>query len=177
MDASHRPKPRYRAFLVHSRPGNTFPLVMEFICAYDVPVSESSIGIGAVRTPSTSRPLRQRIVALVAAYAIALAGLLAGFGGARAEAAAAAAIPGGVICHTLVPGPQQPASDPGNGHTCIDDCCVGCLMLMAALPPPPATVVGAPQAVTQRLEPLQTAVLAAGPDTKSHRSRAPPLPA
>ena len=45
------------------------------------------------------RLLQKRLVALAAAYAIALSGLIANFGGAQ-MAAAAAAQPGSIICHT-----------------------------------------------------------------------------
>jgi hypothetical protein len=124
---------------------------------------------------STKRLLRRRIVALVAAYAIAFASLISSFGAASAAAASAAA-PGGIICHTDVAGQHAPSSDQDGGKICVDNCCVGCLMLMAAVPPP-AKIVGALQSSGQRLKPLASVVLAAGPDTKSHRSRAPPLAA
>jgi len=132
-------------------------------------------GVWAVRKVFTERPLRRRIIALVAAYTIALSSLLASYGAARAAAETAA--PGGIICHTLVAGQQTPSSDETNNKICADCCCVGCLMLMAALPPPPAKVVGALQSATEPLTLPAIAGLAAGPATKSHRSRAPPLPA
>ena len=44
-------------------------------------------------------------------------------------------------------------------------------------PPPPVTAVALPQSVSERTQPPAIAVLAAGPETKSHRSRAPPLTA
>jgi hypothetical protein len=123
------------------------------------------------------RPLRRRIVALVAAYAIALSSLIASFGAARA-AAEAAAVPGGIICHTVIDGRHTPSPAQGNGKLCIDCCCgVGCTMLMAALPPPPTGAAPLLQASSHRLAPLDAAVPAGGPDTKSHRSRAPPLTA
>jgi hypothetical protein len=120
--------------------------------------------------------LRRRVIALVAAYAIAFAGLISSFG-AASTAAASAATPGGVICHTDVIGQQAPASDQDGGKVCVDNCCVGCLILMAALPPPPTKAVGAPQSSGQRLEPLAITVPAIAPHTTSHRSRAPPLAA
>ncbi|HUD85100.1 MAG TPA: hypothetical protein VMR17_01550 [Xanthobacteraceae bacterium] len=120
--------------------------------------------------------LRRRFVALAAAYAIAIASLVASFGAARA-AAETAAIRGGVICHTIVGGQSSPATDETTGKICVDNCCVGCLMLLAALPPPPLKVFGAPQSVAQLLIPPAAVVLAAGPHGKSHRSRAPPLSA
>ena len=119
------------------------------------------------------RPLRRRIVALAAAYAIALASLVASFGAASAAADAAAA-PNGVICHTLVAGDQAPSSGDTNNNHCIDNCCIGCLMLIAAVPPPPAKLTGAPLSASQSIAPLQTIALVGGLETKDHRSRAPP---
>ena len=121
------------------------------------------------------RPLQRRIVALAAAYAIALASLIASFG--AASAAAAAAAPNGIICHTLVAGDEAPASGDTNNKHCIDNCCIGCLMLMAAVPPPPAKIVLAPLSASQSLAPPQNIALAGGLKTKDHRSRAPPLAA
>ena len=121
------------------------------------------------------RPLRQRIVALAAAYAIALASLIASFG--AASAAASAAGPTGVICHTLVAGDEAPSSGDTNAKHCIDNCCIGCLMLVAAVPPPPAKITGAPLAASQSIAPPQDIVLVGPLQTKDHRSRAPPLAA
>jgi hypothetical protein len=125
-----------------------------------------------VRKYFVRRPLQRRIVALAAAYAIALASLIASFG--AASAAAAAAAPSGIICHTLVTGDEAPAS--GDTHTkhCIDNCCIGCLMLLAAVPPPPAKITGAPLSAGQAVAPPRNIVLTGGLETKDHRSRAPP---
>lgn len=121
--------------------------------------------------------LRQRVVALVAAYAIALAGLLANFGGAQ-MAAAAAGQPVGVICHTDVLGDPAPSADTSTGSkSCIDDCCTGCLMLTAALPPPPATAIALTLSAGERIAPPPVASFVVTPQAKSHRSRAPPLTA
>jgi hypothetical protein len=125
-----------------------------------------------VRKYFARRPLRRRIVALAAAYAIALSSLIASFG--AASAAAAAAAPNGVICHTLVAGDQAPSSGDTNGKHCADNCCIGCLMLMAAVPPPPAKIIGAPLSARQSIAPPQNIVLSGGLETKDHRSRAPP---
>ena len=121
------------------------------------------------------RPVRRRIVALAAAYAIALSSLIASFG--AASAAAAAAAPNGIICHTLVAGDEAPASGDTNSKHCADNCCIGCLMLMAALPPPPAKIIGTPLAASQSIAPPQDIVLVGALQTKDHRSRAPPLAA
>jgi hypothetical protein len=128
-----------------------------------------------VRKYFARRPLRRRIVALAAAYAIALASLIASFG--AASAAAAAAAPNGIICHTLVAGDEAPASGDTNNKHCIDNCCIGCLMLMAAVPPPPAKIVLAPLSASQSIAPPQNIALIGGLKTKDHRSRAPPLAA
>jgi hypothetical protein len=128
-----------------------------------------------VRKYFARRPLQRRIVALAAAYAIALASLIASFG--AASAAAAAAAPNGIICHTLVAGDEAPASGDTNNKHCIDNCCIGCLMLMAAVPPSPAKIVLAPLSASQSLAPPQNIALAGGLKTKDHRSRAPPLAA
>jgi hypothetical protein len=125
-----------------------------------------------VRKYFARRPTRRRIVALAAAYAIALASLIASFGAASAAAEAAAA-PSGVICHTLVAGDQAPSSGDTNNKHCIDNCCIGCPMLMAAVPPP-AKISSAPLSAGQSIAPPQNIVLIGGPETKDHRSRAPP---
>ncbi len=118
------------------------------------------------------RTLSRRAVALFAAYTIALASLLATFTAARATADTNNAL--GVICHTLDPGPNAPVGGQDNGKACAENCCIGCLMLTAALPPPPLRVAGAPQSAGQLLSPLAVAPLAAVSFTKAHRSRAPP---
>jgi DUF2946 family protein len=128
-----------------------------------------------VRKYFARRPLRRRIVALAAAYAIALSSLIASFG--AASAAAVAAAPNGIICHTLVAGDEAPASGDTNNKHCIDNCCIGCLMLMAAVPPPPAKIVLAPLSASQSIAPPQNIALVGGLKTKDHRSRAPPLAA
>ena len=119
------------------------------------------------------RPLRRRIVALAAAYAIALASLIASFGAASA-AGDAAAIAGGVICHASIAGDEAPAPGDTNSTHCVGNCCVGCLMLTAAVPAPPAKITGAPLAASQSIAPPQNIVLVGGVETKDHRSRAPP---
>jgi hypothetical protein len=120
---------------------------------------------------------QKRLVALATAYAIALAGLIANFGGAQ-MAAAAAAQPGGIICHTDFAGGHAPSPAPspdsGTHKTCIDDCCTGCLTLAAALPPAPANAGAIPPSASVRVTPLAVAVFVFSPRTKSHRSRAPP---
>jgi hypothetical protein len=129
-----------------------------------------------VRNLFTERTRPRRFVALVAAYAIALSGLLANFTAARA-AIETANSPIGIICHTLQTDQQAPAHDQGGDQACAANCCSGCLMAMAALPPPPVTVAGAPQGTGLLLSLPAADAVVAGSETKSHRSRAPPLPA
>ena len=132
--------------------------------------------VGTVRKQSSMRPLWQRVVALTAAYAIALATLIASFGAARAAAEIAAA-PNAIICHTIVAGDEAPAPASDQTNHCAENCCIGCLMLLGALPPPPSKVVGAPQSASHMLALPLRAVLVGGFKTKDHRSRAPPLAA
>jgi hypothetical protein len=122
------------------------------------------------------RPMWQRVVALTAAYAIALSSLIASFGAARAAAETAAA-PNLIICHTVLAGDEAPAPASDQSNHCADNCCVGCVMLLAALPPPSTKAVGAPVSASQPLVLPQTVVLGGGLKTKDHRSRAPPLAA
>lgn len=121
------------------------------------------------------RSLRRRIIALAAAYVIALGGLFASRVGA--DMAAAAIGSGTITCHSDAAGAPSPAHNDKNGNACIDCCCVGCAMLMAALPPPPIKAIGAPQSVARLLALPALAVVPAASPTRSHQSRAPPLPA
>jgi hypothetical protein len=131
-----------------------------------------------VRKYFARRPLRRRIVALAAAYAIALASLIASFASASAAAEAATAPDGIIICHTVVAGDETPSpADQTNGKHCIDNCCIGCLMLMAAVPAPPAKIAAAPLSASRSIAPPQSIVLVGVLQTKDHRSRAPPLAA
>ena len=127
-----------------------------------------------MRQCSAERPLRQRVIALAAAYAVALASLLASYGLARAAAAATAAVPGAVICHTVVDADQAPSPASDQADHCAANCCVGCIMHFAALPPLPATLAGELQSSAQRLLLRVAVALGARPETASHRSRAPP---
>jgi hypothetical protein len=121
------------------------------------------------------RPLLRRIVALAAAYAITLSSLIGSFGAARAAAAFAA--PGIVICHSAIVGQQAPAGDEHSGALCDSSCCIGCLMLVAALPPPPAIAAGVSQSSGRALPFLAVADFSHTPQTRSHQSRAPPIAA
>lgn len=125
-----------------------------------------------MRQRSAERSLRQRIIALAAAYAVALSSLVASHGLARA--AATAAVPGAVICHTAVDADRAPSPASDQADHCADNCCLGCIMQLAALPPAPAIPAGVLQFSAQRLPPSVAVALTAPPETASHRSRAPP---
>jgi hypothetical protein len=125
-----------------------------------------------VRMRFAKRALRQRIVALVAAYAIALSSLIGSVGSARA-AAEAAAKADNILCHSNVAGKSAPLTDETNDRICADCCCVGCLTLIAAAPSPSAKIIPAPQSSHSIALPAITG-LAGGPAAKSHQSRAPP---
>jgi hypothetical protein len=118
------------------------------------------------------RPLRQRLLALVAAYAIALAGLVAGFGAAEV-AAMAAAQPDAVLCHSAAAERPTPAPDENGGKLCIESCCIGCLAMAATVPPPIATPT-APHAFGVALVLPTRFVPVGGRGADAYRSRGPP---
>ena len=117
--------------------------------------------------------LALRAVAIAVAYVIAIAGVIGSANLARA-AAASAGNPLGIICHTDAAGEHSPSTDDGTRNNCADTCCTGCVMLMAALPPPPATAVPVAQTPSRAFAPIETAAAVGAPKTKSHQSRAPP---
>jgi hypothetical protein len=118
--------------------------------------------------------LLRRFVALGVAYAIALASVIATVGAVRAEVADATAS-GIVICHLTRFGQTAPSGIPPKG--CDNSCCIGCLALLAAVPPPPATLIAVVQ-TPGRLLRLPIAIeRPSDPQTKSHRARAPPVAA
>ena len=125
-----------------------------------------------VGTILAKRPLQRRITALAAAYAIALASLIASFGAARA-AVEAISQPDGVICHGSGAERPAPVPDESSGKICVDSCCIGCLTTVAAVPPPVVTPV-VPHSLSQRPALLTRFVLAAGTDFNAYRSRGPP---
>jgi hypothetical protein len=118
-------------------------------------------------------PLRWRVIALVAAYAVALSSLIASVGAARA-AAESAAQPSGTLCHTNVGGRTGPESDQDKNRICADRCCVGCLTLIAAEPSFQGSGVALPKPSSQTIAPRATVVVGGSPSAKSHQSRAPP---
>jgi hypothetical protein len=116
-------------------------------------------------------PLGRRLIALAAAYAIVLSSLIVSFDVARA----AVPTPGTITCHSDAGGTAPPAGSQPDGKLCDASCCIGCLMLTAALPPPPAK--GAEASRLSGGRPLLlAAVVTFVPvaHTASHQSRAPP---
>jgi hypothetical protein len=118
--------------------------------------------------------LQARVIALVAAYAIALASLIASFGVAQA---AAAAIGGetGVICHSDVGGAVPATGSHENDGTICFNSCIGCMMSQATVIPPAVAVAGPPQLSFKRLDLPARSVVLAGAKSNAHRSRGPPL--
>ena len=123
-----------------------------------------------MRQRTRDRPLWQRVLALAFAYVVTLSGFVASGDLAQATADAVGAA-SGVICHTIVEADQAPTPD--QTDQCADNCCVGCITVMTALPPP-ANPAGPLQSTAQRLTSQGQVSLASRPETASHRSRAPP---
>jgi hypothetical protein len=117
-----------------------------------------------------NRPLLRRVTALTAAYAIALWGLFASFSAVRAAVADATASDT-VICHTL-----RGQTAPGGDHRdCSSSCCIGCLMLLSGVPPPPMVSIAVLRSFGQPIAPPTVINIVSRRQTKSHRSRAPPF--
>jgi hypothetical protein len=125
-----------------------------------------------VNTTFAKRPLRQRIIALAVAYAIALASLIASFGAAQA---AAAAVDGGsgVICHSDLAGGPITDSHENDGTICFKSC-IGCMTSLATVIPPTIAAAGPQQLSFKRLDLPARAVAIAGVKFNAHRSRGPP---
>jgi hypothetical protein len=123
-----------------------------------------------VRESFAKRPLLRRVVALAAAYAIALSGLIASFGAVRGAVADAASL-GIVICQPTLLGQTAP----GNHNSDRDrSSFVGCPVLLGAVPPPPMSSIAAEQSSGRLLALPAIIDLPSATQTKSHRSRAPP---
>ena len=125
-----------------------------------------------MRMMLTKRPLRQRVVALAAAYAIALAGLIASFSTAQAVAEATGQ-PDMVICHSSLPDKSAPGPQDSNGNLCIKSC-IGCITSSAMAIPPTVSAARLPQSVIKRLNLPAHVVRIAGAKFNAHRSRGPP---
>jgi hypothetical protein len=117
--------------------------------------------------------LRQRIIALVAAYAIALASLAAGLGAAQA---AVEALDGGygVICHSDGAEGSPSGSHDGNGAICLKSC-IGCISALVTVIPATVATAGPPHLSFKRLDLPAPLTILAGAKANAHRSRGPPL--
>jgi hypothetical protein len=116
--------------------------------------------------------VRQRVIALAAAYAIALAGVVACFSAAQA---AAGAIDGtnDVICHTLGEGSPATDSHQHNADICLKTC-IGCIASLASLIPPTVGAADPLQRSFKRLDLPTRWVRLAETKSSAHRSRGPP---
>jgi hypothetical protein len=130
-------------------------------------------GDRVVRTTFAMRPLRQRVIALGAAYAIALAGLVANFGAAQA-AADAIARPDSAICHSVVADQPAPSPDGTGNAICADCCCIGCITSIPVAVAPSAPALAIPQVLVAGLDPLTHSFSLPAANSKAHRSRGPP---
>jgi hypothetical protein len=118
------------------------------------------------------RPLRQRVVALAAAYAIALSGLMTSLAGAQAAQAKATAQPEVIICHSSLADQSVPATPDSNNNLCAKSC-VGCITSLAMAIAPTISAVRPSQSVIKRLD-LPTRVIQIASAINAHRSRGPP---
>ena len=119
------------------------------------------------------RPLRQRVVALVAAYAIALSGLMTSLAGAQAAQAEATAQPDVIICHISLGADPAPASQDSNGNLCIKSC-VGCITSLAMAIPPTVSATRMPQSASKRVDLPVRLVRLDSAKANAHRARGPP---
>lgn len=141
-------------------------IFLRLLCSYFRRLSQPRTGF--VYERFAKRSLLRRVVALTAAYAIALSSLIASFSAVRAAVADATSF-GTVICQPTLLGHTAPTGVP------IDcDSCLGCLVLLAAVPPPPTMAVTIEQAPGCLLPLPVKAELPFDPQTRSHQSRAPP---
>ena len=125
-----------------------------------------------MRRTFAGRPLRQRVIALVAAYAIALASLIASFGAAQA---AFQAVDGatGIICHSdAAEGAPATGSHENDGTICFK--CIRCMTSLATVIAPTVAAAGPSPASFKRLDLPALSVRLAGAKSNAHRSRGPP---
>jgi len=106
------------------------------------------------------------MVALAAAYAVALQALLPAIGGPVAGTTDFAALP---ICSSLGAGQGTPV---GHGHDCLSVCLAGCGTAAAPTPAPGIAYLPAPgPSLAVTFEAVRTLPFSA---TGANRSRAPP---
>jgi len=119
------------------------------------------------------RPLRQRVVALVAAYAIALSGLMTSLAGAQTAQAEATAQPEAIICHSSSADQSAPASQDDNNNLCIKSC-VACITSLAMAIPPTVSATRMPQSASKRVDLPVRLVRLDSAKANAHRARGPP---
>lgn len=120
-----------------------------------------------MRPPHYTRVL----VALVAAYALALQTVLLTFGGAVAGDGT-----GPPICaHRTTDTGTPPAGPDHHNQGCLAVCLSGCCCALIAVPPPSVQATRAPPALTTIDDATAPTPIALPHVTGRHRSRAPPL--
>lgn len=122
-----------------------------------------------MRPPHYTRAL----VALVAAYALALQTVLLTFGGAVAAAGEGA---GPALCAHRSADTRVPPVGPGpHSQGCLAACLTGYCGALIAVPPPSVQATRAPRALMASNDVTAPAAIALPRVTGRHRSRAPPL--
>jgi hypothetical protein len=122
-----------------------------------------------VRGSFAKRPLLWRVTALAAAYAIALSSLIASLSAVRA-AVTDATSSGIVICQPTLLGQTAPTGIPRD----CDSCCIGCPILLGAVPPAPTMAIAIEQTPGKLLPLVAKRELSSDPQARYHQSRAPP---
>jgi hypothetical protein len=117
----------------------------------------------------TTRSCSRAIVALVAAYALALQAILLAFGALPAGAGEFAAVP---ICSSLGTGHPAPA---GHAPDCLGACLTGCCGGVPLLPAPAMLTADASIPMPAVAAMAETAPPSYLRPARAHRSRAPPL--
>jgi hypothetical protein len=112
------------------------------------------------------------VIALAAAYAIALSSLIASLSAVRA-AVIDATSSGIVICQQTALGRKAPTGMPRD----CQSCCIGCLVFLAAVPPPPTAAITIERTSSRALPLPAKRELPSDPQVRSHQSRAPPIAA
>jgi hypothetical protein len=123
-----------------------------------------------VSAKDTKHRLARRIVALVAAYAIALSALVGGIVTARAAVAAVTGNAAITICHT------DTSSNPADDGTSVNhDCCdLGCLALATAIPAPSGDILLVLRTSSHVAQPFSAQTLSFERTNHPQQSRAPP---
>jgi hypothetical protein len=117
----------------------------------------------------TMRRSARTLVALAAAYAVALQALLLAVGVPAAGASEFAAVP---VCSSFGAGHSAPA---GHAQDCLGACLTGCCCGAAVFPAPGPAMAYAPVALLRIAAAPATAPPLRRSVTRANRSRAPPL--